>query len=395
MRLHNRPPKSQQVHGLFVGYKYCSLTDASGGNAMQLVLKRWINRYLGSEQAVLMTLLLIGSAVTLWFLGEVLAPVIAALVIAFVLQGLINRLCSLGVSWKVGFAFTYSLFLALFFAAIFGLVPLLVRQASLLGGELPNMFVSIRNLINELPDRYAEYVSPQQLQELWAQLSSQFGELGQQLLSFSLNSVFDLVALLVYLVLVPLLVFFMLKDRQQLSALLTALLPNERSVLSQVGGEMNVQLGNYVRGKAIEIALVGGVSYVAFLLLGLNYALLLALAVGLSVLIPYVGALVVTAPVLFVAYVQWGGSNEFLWLCLVYGTIQFLDGNVLVPLLFSEVVDLHPVAIIIAVLVFGGLWGFWGVFFAIPLATLVKALYSAWPRQLRSELVEQQTMELE
>ena len=362
---------------------------------MQVVLKRWVNRYLGSEQAVLMTLLLLGSAVALWFLGEVLAPVIAALVIAFVLQGMINRLVALGVSWKIGFAVTYSLFLALFFAAIFGLVPLLVRQASLLGGELPNMFVSMRNLINELPDRYAEYVSPEQLQELWAQLSSQFGELGQQLLSFSLNSVFDLVALLVYLVLVPLLVFFMLKDRQQLSALLTSLLPNERGLLTQVGGEMNIQLGNYVRGKAIEIALVGGVAYLAFLLLGLNYALLLALAVGLSVLIPYVGALVVTAPVLFVAYVQWGSSNEFLWLFLVYGTIQFLDGNVLVPLLFSEVVDLHPVAIIVAVLVFGGLWGFWGVFFAIPLATLVKALYSAWPRQQRSAPAEQQTMELE
>ena len=120
---------------------------------------------------------------------------------------------------------------------------------------------------------------------------------------------------------------------------------------------------------------------------------MLALAVGLSVLIPYVGALVVSAPVLFVGYVQWGAGSEFFWLFAVYMLIQFLDGNVLVPLLFSEVVDLHPLAIIVAVLVFGGLWGFWGVFFAIPLATLVKALYTAWPRQ-RHELTEQQTMEL-
>jgi len=59
--------------------------------------------------------------------------------------------------------------------------------------------------------------------------------------------------------------------------------------------------------------------------------------------------------------------------------IQMLDGNVLVPLLFSEAVDLHPVAIVIAVLFFGGLWGLWGVFFAIPLATLVNAILSAWP----------------
>jgi putative permease len=73
---------------------------------------------------------------------------------------------------------------------------------------------------------------------------------------------------------------------------------------------------------------------------------------------------------------------------MVYGFIQFLDGNLLVPLLFSEVVNLHPVAIIVAVLFFGGIWGFWGVFFAIPLATLVKAVYNAWPRSALTESSE-------
>jgi putative permease len=63
----------------------------------------------------------------------------------------------------------------------------------------------------------------------------------------------------------------------------------------------------------------------------------------------------------------------------IYGLIQFLDGNLLVPLLFSEVVNLHPVAIIVAVVFFGSLWGVWGVFFAIPLATLVQAILKAWP----------------
>jgi putative permease len=115
------------------------------------------------------------------------------------------------------------------------------------------------------------------------------------------------------------------------------------------------------------------------MLLGLNYAALLALLVGLSVLIPYIGASVVTLPVLLVGYMQWGYSAEFLWLFFTYGVIQFFDGNVLVPLLFSEVVNLHPIAIIVAVLLFGGIWGFWGVFFAIPLATLVKAVFNAWP----------------
>ena len=63
-----------------------------------------------------------------------------------------------------------------------------------------------------------------------------------------------------------------------------------------------------------------------------------------------------------------------------YAVIQLLDGNVLVPLLFAEVVNLHPVATIASLCVFGGLWGFWGVFFAIPLATLIQAVLAAWPQ---------------
>jgi putative permease len=142
---------------------------------------------------------------------------------------------------------------------------------------------------------------------------------------------------------------------------------------------MNTQMANYVRGKAIEMLIVGCVSYVAFLILGLNYAALLALLVGLSVIVPFVGAFLVTIPIAMVAYLQWGWGGDLFLLLGVYAIIQALDGNVLVPLLFSEAVNLHPVAIILAVILFGGFWGFWGVFFSIPLATLVKALYNAWP----------------
>jgi len=123
--------------------------------------------------------------------------------------------------------------------------------------------------------------------------------------------------------------------------------------------------------------------------MGLQYAALLALLVGLSVVVPYIGAVVVTIPVTVVAYFQWGWGSDLFWLVIIYGIIQTLDGNVLVPLLFSEAVNLHPIAIILAVLVFGGLWGFWGIFFAIPLATLVKALYNAWPRTDAGETVSE------
>lgn len=111
----------------------------------------------------------------------------------------------------------------------------------------------------------------------------------------------------------------------------------------------------------------------------MRYSLLLAVLVGFSVLIPYIGAMLVTIPVFVVALFQWGIGADFWTLIVAYLVVQGLDGNLLVPLLFSEAVNLHPLVIILAVVIFGGMWGFWGVFFAIPLATLVKAVYHAWP----------------
>jgi putative permease len=106
--------------------------------------------------------------------------------------------------------------------------------------------------------------------------------------------------------------------------------------------------------------------------------MLVSLFIGLSVLIPYIGATVMTIPVVMLAFFQWGPSPEFTYTVIAYGIIQLIDGNILVPLLLSGVVNLHPVAIIVAILVFGGLWGIWGLFLAIPLATLVHAVIKTW-----------------
>jgi len=186
---------------------------------------------------------------------------------------------------------------------------------------------------------------------------------------------------LIFLVLIPVLVFFFLKDKAALLAWVVRYLPRDRALATHVWREVDAQIGNYVRGKVIEILIVWVVTYVTFLLLGMPFAMLLSMLVGVSVIIPYIGAAVVTIPVALVALIHFGGLTAAFWYVIIaYSLIQVLDGNVLVPILFSEVVNLHPVAIITAILIFGGIWGFWGVFFAIPLATLVNAVLRAWPR---------------
>lgn len=347
---------------------------------MWKVLDSWVQRYFANEEAVLLSLLMLISLVVVFTLSEVLAPFLAAMVFAFLLQGAVLRLKRWHLPHNLAVVVVFTGFISLFLLAAVFLVPLVFEQSANLLAEMPGMLRSWQEKVLLLPEQYPQFISEQRLAELMQYVTTEASRVAEAALTFSISRFGNLLGVLVYLILVPLLVFFMLKDKDQLSRLLSDLLPSERPVMNQVWQEMNTQMANYVRGKAVEILIVGASTYVSFKLLGVNYAALLGLLVGLSVVIPYIGAAVVTIPVMLVGYFQWGWSGEFFWLFVVYGVIQFLDGNVLVPLLFSEAVNLHPIAIILAVLVFGGIWGVWGLFFAIPLATLIKALYNAWPR---------------
>jgi putative permease len=343
------------------------------------IFNKWYQRYLFEEESILLLVLLTLSVVLLMTIGDILAPVLAAIVLAYLMQGVAGRLQRLGLPQWLGVSIAFLVFVGAFFGFVFGLLPLAWRQLLALLGEMPRMLEQGRDLLGVLPARYPEFISEKQLNQFVALAQGELAGLGQALVSRSLSSIPGLVTVLVYLILIPIMVFFFLKDREQILAWCVSFLPRERPLLRRIWQEMDQQVANYARGKVLEILIVGATSYVCFVWLDLNYAALLALLVGLSVIIPYIGAAIVTLPVVIVAYFQWGFTSEFYYLLLVYFIIQAIDGNVLVPLLFSEAVNLHPVAIILAVLFFGGIWGLWGVFFAIPLATLIKAIINAWP----------------
>ncbi|MCR8923903.1 AI-2E family transporter [Dasania sp. GY-MA-18] len=346
---------------------------------MVAVLKKWLDHLFANEEALILLMLIFGSLLLVISMGDVLAPVIASIIFAFLMQGTIAQLTRRNVPSWCAITLAYTLFVGMFMAVMFLLLPLAWRQLATLFQELPAMIAKGQQLLLVLPERYPEFVTHGQIRDWVSLTKSELGNIGQWLLSFSFSNLANVMGLLIYIVLVPIMVFFFLRDKDALLAWLSSFLPAHRPMLNKVWVEMNDQVANYVRGKAIEIFIVGGVSYIAFALIGLNYAALMALLVGVSVLIPYIGAAVVTIPVAMVGYFQWGGGSEFMTLIIIYAVIQALDGNVLVPLLFSEAVNLHPIAIIMAVLIFGGLWGLWGVFFAIPLATLIKAVLNAWP----------------
>ncbi|MDP6967546.1 MAG: AI-2E family transporter [Gammaproteobacteria bacterium] len=344
------------------------------------IFRAWLDHLFADEQALLLVVLLVSGGIVMAVFGSMLAPVFASMILAYLTLGLVQWLERFGVRHLPAVWGIYTLFLLGLGTFVLVLVPLVWRQATSFLGELPAMAQQLQGLLLLLPEQYPQLVSKEQVQTVLDSIMSELGNGGQLLVSYSLASIGQSIALLVYLILVPILVFFFLKDGQKIMHWFADFLPSKRVVLSSVWHEMDDQLANYVRGKVVEILIVGVAAYVLFLVLGLNYAVLLAMLVGLSVLIPYIGATLVTIPIALVGYVQWGPGTDFYTLIVAYLILQALDGNVLVPLLFSEAVNLHPVAIIVAVLIFGGLWGFWGVFFAIPLATLLKAILNAWPR---------------
>jgi len=343
------------------------------------LFKSWYHRNFSDPQAVILAVMLLAGLLIIIYMGGMLAPLLTAIVLAYMLEAVIGLLENYKMPRLLAVIIVFLLFLFVVMLLLLLIIPLLSQQVTQLIQELPRQLDKGQQALMQLPEMYPQAFNEIQVEEIMGDIQKKITGAGQAFLSFSLASIPVLFALVIYLILVPLLMFFFMKDKKIILEWFRRYLPRERGLTTKVWAEMDQQIGNYVRGKIAEIVIVGAVTYVTFLIMGLNYGLLLAVLVGLSVIIPYIGAAAVTVPVAMIAYFQWGWSAEFAWLMLAYGVIQALDGNVLVPLLFSEAVNLHPVAIIVAVLVFGGLWGLWGVFFAIPLATLVKAVLNAWP----------------
>lgn len=348
---------------------------------MQLI-RDWFRRHFDNPQVTgLALVLLLGLAVIIFF-GKMLAPVIASLVVAYLLEGVVRKLEQWHLPRLPAVALVFLIFFTGLLLVFFALIPVLLNQVTQLVNELPRILSTSQALLMQLPERYPQLFSEQQISDLIFAIRREALDWGQRVLTqFSFQSVVAVLTLLVYLVLLPFLVFFFLKDKTPLVNWFARFLPRDRELLVTVWHEVDAQIGNYVRGKFLEILIVWVVTYVVFTALGLSFAMLLSLLVGLSVIIPYIGAAVVTVPVGVIAYFQFGFGPEFAWVMIAYAIIQALDGNVLVPVLFSEVVNLHPVAIIVAILFFGGIWGFWGIFFAIPLATVIKAVLNAWPSE--------------
>ena len=345
------------------------------------LIKDWYIDNFTDPNQVSLALVLIFSIIVTYILVQTIAPILVAIVLAYMLEGLVQHLMKITTATRhFSVIVVFLLFLIISILTLFMLLPLLLDQLTLLVKSLPEIFNKSKQLILGLYDEN-EYIPKDYINNIFLGLQGETSKVGNSIFTFSLASAGGLFAIIVYAILVPIMIFFMLFDKEIINSWIARFFPKKLELTRRAYLELNLKIGNYIRCKFIEIMIVWISSFILFFSLGLNYSLLLSFLCGLSVIIPYVGMIAVTIPIILVAYFQWALGSEFWYVIIGHLLIQAVDGNVVVPILFSDAVNIHPFAILLSILLFGSVWGIWGVFFAIPLAVLISTILNVWPER--------------
>ena len=223
------------------------------------LIQSWFRHYFSDPQASVLLLMLIIACVVIYLFGSILAPLLAGLVLAYLLEAVVSpmhRYC--WVPRWLAITVVFLIFIGVLVLFFLWLVPLLYKQLSQLVAELPNMINSFHLFLQNLPKQYP-IVSQRAVNDLIASTnfsSDKIASLTKAIFSFSISSLPSIITWIVYVFLVPLLALFFMKDRKSITKWSMQFAPHDRGLLVKVWSEMEHQLGNYVRGKALEIIIV-------------------------------------------------------------------------------------------------------------------------------------------
>ena len=374
---------------------------------MLTLLKNWYLRHFSKPGTVEFAIVLIVCFLIVYYLMWLVGPIVIAICIAYILDFFVVYL-EKKLNFKRNFAsiIVMTSFIAIALMLLILVVPLIIKQAAefyntilILGDNVAGALHLEQNtgkdaknidaliaqniyyIIESMPDPLPSMLTEESFGQYITQIrTAAMAFLAGLMRNNLMPSVINVFTFLLYLVVVPIFTFLMLYNKYSIkNNIKTYILPQNQNIINQFWPRLNSQIQGYIRGKILHIIIITIVNTLAFSLFNLNYAFLLGLGVGLSVVIPYVGAVIIVVPVISIALFQFGLSSTFAWLLVVYTIIQLVDSNVLTPLLFSKTSNLDALSILTAILIFGGLWGFWGVFFAIPLATFIKTIITQWP----------------
>jgi len=333
-----------------------------------------INNLLKNQQFMFLVTVILAGFISLWVVGDLSTPILASIVLALLFRPMQVYFIKIGIPERLSVFITFLIvvILALVFFLIF--IPLFINEATRYWNELPNLVVISEPLL----DLLGQYNAPIESIEGAQSFLSEIAGYASDAVSFTISRLQDTANLLLTIILVPIFLFFWLWDTDTLSSGFSKLVPKKRKFLTRVWNETNTNFQSYFKAKFVEVFVVAVSGSLMFWALGLNSPVLLGVSFGLSQLIPFFGPVFMTFPVLIVSLAQFGLDPYVIVILLFYGLLQNIDGNIFLPFLMSGVVKLPAVVVLLSVFLFGAIFGIWGVFFAVPIASFIKSLMDNW-----------------
>ena len=325
----------------------------------------------------------------LYLLSPILTPFLISALLAYLGDPLVDRLQRLGLPRTVAVLVVFAGFMVLLAVTIIVLVPVIGKQITALADAMPGYLDWINTtLIPWLERRLDVNISTVDLAALKSTLSENFraaGSTAANVLGYITQSGMVLVGWLLNLLLIPVVVFYLLRDWDRIIDAINALLPrNVEPTVSRLTRESNDMLGAFLRGQLLVMLALGTIYSSGLWLIGLNFALLIGLVAGLVSFVPYLGVIVGFVLAAVAILFQTGDVLQVLWVAVVFSAGQTLEGMVLTPWLVGDRIGIHPVMVIFAVLAGGQLFGFFGVLLALPVASVLAVL----ARYAREQYIE-------
>jgi predicted PurR-regulated permease PerM len=310
----------------------------------------------------------------LWAMGQVILPFIVGGAIAYFLDPVADRLERMGMGRAMATVLIFIILILVVVLAALIVIPTLIQQATDLVQAAPQLFDQLRSFLTERFPSVMVEDSP--LRNSLVSIGDTIQSRGAELLQGVLSSAAGVVNILVFLVVAPVVAFYLLLDWDRMVARIDDLLPRDHApVIRDLARQIDRTLASFVRGQGTVCLILGTFYAVALMVIGLQFGLVVGLVAGLLTFIPYVGALVGGALSIGLALFQfWGEWWSIIAVALVFQAGQLVEGNILTPKLVGSSVGLHPVWLIFALSAFGSLFGFVGMLVAVPVAAVIGVL---------------------
>jgi len=322
------------------------------------------------------------AATLVYFLSPILAPFLAAAVLAYIFNPLVTRM-SRRMPRTLAVSIALALIAGIIVVLLLVLLPLITRQIKAIVTQVPQYVDWFRLHLGPLAKQYFGVELDTALLKDWlTENTKEIQGVALSLLPTLKTGGLALLEFAANLLLVPVVLFYFMRDGDGMIARVAELIPrNWSDTVSGLLKEIDAVLGEFLRGQLLVMLLMSVFYTIGLWLVGLDYALSVGLIAGFLTFVPYLGVIIGVLLATMTGLLQFGDLTHLLWIWLVFLMANVLEGNVFVPWLVGDRIGLHPVAVIFALLAFGQLFGFAGVLLALP----ASAALLVWLRRVRRE----------